>query len=160
MALSVYVTISILTIQVAYHMRKRLSFLQNAIIFMVVTIITRQCLTLFSMEWGLYKITMNDWLFLCLILCRDLLTPLIGVIFINYYIHAKTWPSQVIAFLMSLGILLGVHKLSVYFELITFIKWNFFYTTILNAGFLFSAIVTLKVISYIQSLEKQQNESL
>lgn len=160
MALSIYLSISILLLHFTYHVEKPLNFLQNAVIFMVGAIFTRQCLTLLALEWGMYKMTTDDWLFLCLILCRDLLTPITIMLFANYYVRSETWISKVAAFAGSLVVLLAFHELAVYFELITYSKWNFFYTTLLNAGFLFSAIAVLKVISTIQSLENRKNESL
>lgn len=160
MALSTYLTISILILHFTYHMRKPLSFLENGVIFMVVAIITRQCLTLMAQEWGLYKMTEDSWLFICLLLCRDILTPLMTVIFTNYYVRAVAWGSKMAAFLISLGVLLGLHKLAIYFDLITYIKWNFFYTVLLNAGFLLSSIAILKVISVLKASENVKNESL
>ncbi|WHX40185.1 hypothetical protein QNH36_21475 [Mesobacillus sp. AQ2] len=160
MALSIYLTISILILHFTYHLRKPLSFLENGIIFMVVAIITRQCLTLLALEWGLYRMTEDSWLFICLLLCRDLLTPLMTIIFINFYVRAVAWGSKMTAFFIALGVLLALHKLAVDFDLITYIKWNFFYTTLLNAGFLLSGIAVFKIISIFKPMENVDNESL
>ncbi len=160
MALAIYLTISILILHYAYHLKKPLGFLENGIIFMVVAIITRQCLTLMALEWGLYRMTEDYWLFICLLLCRDLLTPLMAVIFINYYVRADAWTSKTAAFFISLTVLLGLHKLAVYFGLITYLKWNFFYTILLNAGFLLTGIAVLKIISVFKVSENVENESL
>ncbi|RSD25161.1 hypothetical protein [Mesobacillus subterraneus] len=158
MALSIYLTITILVLQFAYHVQKPLSFLQNAVIFMVVAIITRQCLTLLVMEWKFYKMTEDDWLFVCLLLCRDVLTPMMSVIFINFYVRAKSAGQKAVVFLVSLVILLALHQLAITFNLLTYLKWNFFYTILLNAGFLLTALGVFKLISL--TLENRKHESL
>lgn len=160
MALSIYITITILLLHFAYHIQKPLNFLQNALVFMVVAIITRQCVTIFALEWHLFKMTEDDWLFVCLILCRDVLTPMVTVLFANYYVQAKSLFYKMAAFLISLVIMLAMHELAVQFHILTYVKWNFFYTILLNAGFLLSAVGVLKLVSFIQTLENRQNESL
>lgn len=160
MALSIYITITILLLHLAYHLQKPLNFLQNALIFMVVAILTRQCVTIFGLEWKLFKLTEDHWLFVCLLLCRDVLTPMVTVLFVNYYVRAKSPLYKTTAFLISLGIMLCIHELAVQFHILTYIKWNFYYTILLNAGFLFSAIGVLKLLSFTQTLENRQNESL
>ncbi|WLR55598.1 hypothetical protein LC048_00835 [Mesobacillus subterraneus] len=160
MALSIYITITILLLHFAYHVQKPLNFLQNALVFMVVAIITRQCVTVFALEWHLFNLPEDDWLFVCLILCRDVLTPMVTVLFANYYVQAKSLFYKIEAFLISLAIMLAMHGLALQFQILTYVKWNFFYTILLNAGFLLSALGVLRLVSFIQTLENRQNESL
>ncbi|MCM3576232.1 hypothetical protein M3172_23960 [Mesobacillus subterraneus] len=160
MALSIYITITILLLHFAYHVKKSLNFLQNALIFMVIAIITRQCVTLLALEWHFFKMTEDHWLFICLILCRDILTPMVAVLFANYYVRASSPFYKAVTFLISLAVMVGTHELAVQFHIITYIKWNLFYTILLNAGFLLSSVVVLKLISFKQTLENRQNESL
>jgi hypothetical protein len=160
MALSIYITITILLLHFAYHVKKPLNFLQNALVFMVIAIITRQCVTIFALEWKLFKMSEDDWLFVCLLLCRDVLTPMVTVLLVNYYVRAKTPLYKTAVFLISLGAMLSMHELAVQFHILTYMKWNFFYTILLNAGFLLSALGVLKLVSFIQTLENTQNESL
>ena len=160
MALSIYITITILLLHFAYHVQKPLNFLKNALIFMVIAIITRQCVTLMALEWHFFKMTEDHWLFICLLLCRDILTPMVTVLFANYYVRAKTPFFKMAAFLISLGVLLAAHVMAVQFHILTYLKWNFFLTTLLNAGFLLSALGILKLATFIQTLESRQNESV
>ncbi|WP_226085872.1 hypothetical protein [Mesobacillus sp. S13] len=160
MALSIYFTITILLLHFAYHVQKPLNFLQNALIFMMIAIITRQCVTLLALEWHYLKMTENHWLFICLLLCRDILTPMVTVLFANYYVRANTPFYKMAAFLIALGVLLAAHKLAVHFHILTYLKWNFFYTTLLNAGFLLATLGVLKLATFLQTLESRQNESL
>lgn len=160
MALSIYITITILLLHFAYHVQKPLNFLQNALIFMVIAIITRQYVTLMALEWHFFKMTEDHWLFICLLLCRDILTPMVTVLFVNYYLRAKTPFTKLAAFLISLGVLLAAHELAVQFHILMYLKWNFFYTALLNAGFLVLALGVLKLAAFIQTLESRQNESV
>lgn len=160
MALSIYLTITILLLHFAYHVQKPLNFLQNAMVFMVIAIITRQCVTVFGLEWKLFRLTEDPWLFICLLLCRDVLTPMITVLFANYYVRAKSPFLKITVFLITLVVMVSMQKLAVQFHILTYIKWNFFYTTLLNAGFLLSALGVLKLVSFIQTMESRQNESL
>ncbi|MBS8265821.1 hypothetical protein DYI25_15445 [Mesobacillus boroniphilus] len=160
MVLSIYFTITILLLHFAYHLQKPLNFLQNALVFMVVAIITRQCVTLFALEWKLLKMTEDHWLFVCMLLCRDVLTPMLTVLFANYYVRAHSPLYRTVIFLISLVVMVSIHELTVLFHILTYVKWNFFYTILLNAGFLLSAVAVLKLVSFIQTMENEQNESL
>jgi hypothetical protein len=160
MALSIYISLTIVLLHFAYHIRKPLNFLQNGLIFMVIAIITRQCLTVMGMEWKLYKLTEDDWLFVCLLLCRDLLTPMVTVIFCNFYLRCDFWFSKLAAFVISLATLLGLNYMAVRFGIITYIHWNFGFTALLNTLFLLTALGLMKLISYIQMWENRQNESI
>lgn len=157
MALSIYLTITILLLHVAFYIKKPLNFMENSLVFMVIAIITRQCLTLSAMEWGLFKMTEDDWLFVCLLLCRDLLTPMICVIFVNFYVRGEY---KIASFLISLAVLLGLHELAVQLGILTYIHWKFFYTILLNTGFLLAALGVLKLIYFIKIRENRQNENI
>ena len=160
MALSIYISLTIVLLHFAYYIRKPLNFLQNSLIFMVIAIITRQCLTIMSMEWKLYKLTEDYFLFICLLLCRDILTPMVTVIFSNFYLRSEYWLSKLAIFIISLATLLGLNYLAVHFGIITYLKWNFGYTLLLNILFLLTALGLVKLISYIQMWENRQNESI
>ncbi|MEH7444616.1 hypothetical protein V7201_20070 [Bacillus sp. JJ1122] len=160
MALAIYISLTILLLHFAYYIRKPLNFLQNSLIFMVIAIITRQCLTVMGFEWKLYKLTEDDWLFVCLVLCRDILTPMVTVIFCNYYLRRDFWFSKLAAFVICLAALLGLNYMAVRFGIITYIRWNFEFTALLNTLFLLVALGLVKLISFIQIWEKRQNESL
>lgn len=160
MVLAIYISLTILLLHFAFYIRKPLNFLQNSLIFMVTAIITRQCLTIMSMEWKLYKLTEDDWLFVCLLLCRDILTPMVTVIFCNFYLRRNFWFSKLATFVISLATLLGLNYMAVRFGIITYTRWNFGFTALLNTLFLLTALGLVKLISYIQMWEKRQNESI
>lgn len=160
MALSIYISITIVLLHFAYHIKKPLNFLQNSIVFMVIAIITRQCLTIMAMEWKLYKLTEDYWLFICLLLCRDILSPMVTVIFSNFYLRFEYWLSKLAIFMISLSTLLGLNYLAVHFGIITYVKWNFGYTLLMNAVFLLAALGLMKLTIFIQMWENRQNESI
>lgn len=160
MALAIHLSLTILLLHFAYYIRKPLNFLQNSLIFMVIAIITRQCLTVMGFEWKLYKLTEDDWLFVCLVLCRDILTPMVTVIFCNFYLRSDFWFTKLATFVISLAALLGLNILAVRFGIITYIKWNFGYTLLMNTVFLLAALGIMKLTIFIQIWEKRQNESL
>lgn len=160
MALAIYISLIILLLHFAYYIRKPLNFLQNSLIFMVIAIITRQCLTVMGFEWKFYKLTEDDWLFVCLVLCRDILTPMVTVIFCNFYLRSDSWFTKLATFVISLAALLGLNYMAVRFGIITYKRWNFGFTALLNILFMLVALGIVKLISYIQIWEKRQNESL
>lgn len=160
MALSIFFTLTILLLQFTFYIRKPLNFLQNSIIFMVIAIFTRQCVTIIAMELELFKFTQDDWLFVGLLLCRDILTPLIAVIFVNFYLRSCVWTSKAVAFIGSLAVMLALNHLAVRFEIITYKQWNIAYTGLLNAVFLLSALGLVKLLLYIRKMENQHNESI
>ena len=160
MALSIYISLTIVMLHFGYFIRKPLNFLGNSLIFMLIAIITRQCLTVMAMELKFFKLTEDYWLFICLLLCRDILTPMVVVIFSNFYLRSRTVTQKIITFFLSIAALLGLHYLAVQFGIITYVKWNFGYTLLLNAAFLLAALGIVKLISFIKTWENRQNESI
>lgn len=160
MALSIYISLTIVLLHFAYYIRKPLNFLQNSLIFMVMAIITRQCLTILGLEWKLYKLTEDDWLFVCLLLCREILTPMVTVIFCNYYLRCDSWFSKLGTFVICLTALLGLNYMAVRFGIITYTRWNFGFTALLNTLFLLAALGLMKLTLFIPMWEKRQNESI
>jgi hypothetical protein len=160
MALSIYISLTIVMLHLGYFIRKPLNFLENSLVFMLIAIITRQCLTVMAMELSFYKLTEDYWLFTGLVLCRDILTPMVVVIFSNFYMRSRTVTQKLASFILSLAALLGLHYLAVQFGIITYVKWNFGYTFLMNAAFLLTALGVIKLISVIKTWENRQNESL
>jgi hypothetical protein len=160
MALSIYFSITFLLLHFAYYIKKPLNFLENSLVFMVIAIFTRQCLTVLAMEMELYKLTEDDWLFICLLLCRDLFTPMIAVIFVNFYLRSTVLMVKLAVFIVSLAALLGLNYLAVHFGIITYIHWNFAYTALLNTTILLFALGLGKLTIFIQNRENDQNESI
>lgn len=160
MALSIYLSLAILLLHFAFYMKKRLSFLQSSLIFMIIATITRQCITLMAMEWKLIHLTEDYWLFICLLLCRELFTPMITVIFANYYVVSGTAVRKAVSFILSLLALLAINYLAIKFDIITYKNWNFFYTILMNAGFLLVGLGVMKLTFYIHKKENPQHESI
>lgn len=160
MVISIYLSLAILLIHIAYHMRKPLSFLQSSLIFMVTATLTRQCITLMAMEWKLIHLTEDYWLFICLLLCRELFTPMATVIFANTFLRSGTPLRKAASFILSLLLLLAFNYLAVKFEIITYKNWNFFYTILMNAGFLLVGLGVMKLTFFIQKEENPKHESI
>lgn len=74
---------------VFYFHSKPLLFLQNSILYMILTIITTNVTTILSLNLHWMQTTVNPFLFPALLLYRDIIVPLIVLIFINGFYSTK-----------------------------------------------------------------------
>jgi hypothetical protein len=159
MALAIIITLTILIFYIFFIQKKKLSFLQNSIVFMLMTIVTTNYITIMSMELKILKTSEDDFLFLFLLILRDIVIPLLVLIFINTYLHSPSMKKKVIFFIVILSILHGMDYLSVYFGVIKYVKWNFIYSLFVDVAYLLIGMGLSIVVLYLRELENQRYDS-
>jgi hypothetical protein len=153
MVLSVLVSLSIVLGLIFYFFEKKLSFVENAIIFMSLAIITRNYHTIMTMVLKTVKSSEEHKLFADLLLQREVTTPVLVLIFINGFLLCRVWKKRVILFLFIIGLLQGMDVLFVHFDVIHFVKWNFYYGCIVNLFYLFAGIGLAYLLKYMRKQE-------
>jgi hypothetical protein len=159
MALPVSITLTILISHFFFYSKKTLSLLQNSIVFMVMAIITRNYVTIMTMQLKLLKSTEDYFLFLFLLMHREIIVPLLVLIFINNYLSSSCWNKKMFLFIGVLTIMIGMDHLLVYYKVIEYEKWNFIYAVIVDSAFLIIGIGVAKVLLFLHSWESLQDDS-
>jgi hypothetical protein len=153
MVLSVLVSLSMIFGLIFYFFEKKLSFIENAIVFMVLAIITRNYNTIMTMVLKIVRSSEEQQLFAALLLQREVTTPVLVLIFINGFLLCRVWKKRVVLFLFIIGLLQGMDVLFVHFNVIHFVKWNFYYAFIVNLFYLFSGIGIAYLLKYMRKQE-------
>jgi hypothetical protein len=79
---------TLLTISISlfyFFQRKSFTFIENSIVYMVITILTTNVITILSLNFKVIKTTENPLLFPAVLLYRDGIIPLLVLIFINIF---------------------------------------------------------------------------
>jgi hypothetical protein len=159
MALPLIITLTFLISYITFFIKKKYSFLHNAILFMVMAIITKNYMTVTSMELKLIKHTEEYSLFLFLILHREIIIPLLILIYVNLRFRNATLPWAIFLFILILSLMQTMTYLTTYFEVVEFIKWNMFYALLANIAFMLIGLGISKSLVAISNWEGQQHDS-
>lgn len=161
MPFPIYLSLAILLILYLFYMRRPLNFLQNSLIYMVTVFLATNLITIVRMELHLMEKSSGNLDYLSFLLYRNLLLPVVVVIFINYYYLLKESGKNIALLLPAfLFILVGMDWFNHYFKIIKFIRWNLFYSGIVNALYLLIALGVLKMLLNINFQESNKDENL
>lgn len=149
MALPAAIVISLYTVLVFYFQKKPLSFLQNSIVFMIITIATKNYTTIMTLQLKLFKLTEDSLLFLFFLLNRDIIGPVIVLIFINVFLGTATWKKKVYIFIGMFLSLQLMDILSLLFAVVTYTKWKLLYAGIANSAFLIFGLGLARGVKYL-----------
>ncbi|MCT8139240.1 hypothetical protein H1D32_16940 [Anaerobacillus sp. CMMVII] len=150
MALPFSITIMLVIFYITFFIIKKLSFLHNSIVFMLMTIVSANFMTIATLQLNLLKISEVPWLYLYLIIDRSILTPLLIVIYLNLRLQMATGSKKVLVLITTIGVMQGLDVLMNYFGAIQFIDWNLFYSFLKNVSFLMIGLGISKLLVILE----------
>jgi hypothetical protein len=159
MALPVSITVTIFLSYITLYIKKELSFLNNSILFMVMAIVTKNYMTIMNMQLKLFKTTEDSLLFLCLLLNREFVIPLLIVIFSNLFYQKSSWSGRLLLFIATAGFIQFIDLFSVYFGIVEFTYWNLYYALFVNIGYIIIGLGISKSLVIISRMEGHQHDS-
>jgi hypothetical protein len=124
-----------------YLMPKSLSFLENAVVLLVVIALGVNVSWIIIEELSFMQLTKDPLLYTAYLLNRSIVIPLVYVIWLNV-LYLKI--SNEISFLATVcctGLVLGLNGLAVYYQIFTYSTWNPFYDSLV--------VVTLQITIYL-----------
>lgn len=157
MGLPFSLAITLILAQVFYYQKKRLSFLQNTILFMILTILISNFLTITTLEMKWIKSTDDPFLFIVISLYRDGILPILILIFINYFVTPNSAINKILIFSLFLICCLGIDSLLIFFGVLTYINWNLFLSLLVNSAYFF---ITLSLVKIFLQKEHLHDNSL
>jgi hypothetical protein len=158
MALPVSITLTIIISHFFFVQKKKLSFLQNSIVFMVISIMTKNYMTIMTMQLKMLKNTEDHFLFLFFLLQREIIIPLLVLIFINTYLLSSCWKRKTFLFIGVLASMQAVEYLSVHFKVVEYVKWNFIFAVIVNVAYLLMGLGLAKIVLFLKQWENRQHD--
>lgn len=159
MALPISIILALLISYVAFFVKKRMSFLQNSILFLVMMMATRNYITIMSLQLKKIETTQDHFLFLFLLIHREIIIPLLVIIFCNVYLIFKGWKKKLIIFITVLCILQAMDTLSVYFKVEEYLKWNMLNDLFINIGYLVMGLGVTRLLLLLSAREGRKHES-
>jgi hypothetical protein len=150
MILSISITLSILLSYFFIYLEKKLSLLQNIIIYMVTVFISKNYLTIMNMELKLIKITEDHLMFITFLIFREIITPLLVLIFINAFLLTSLWRKKALVFIGVISTMQGITYFFEQFKVFEFVKWNYIYALMVNSAYLLIGLGLTKVLLIVQ----------
>ncbi|MBT2708478.1 hypothetical protein J7I91_11125 [Pseudomonas sp. ISL-84] len=134
--------------------------MQNAIVFMLFSILTIVYGTLLNLQLAWIDVTKDSSLFLFYLLNRNIIRPLIILIFINVFIGGKSLKNKVLIFIGMFLFLQLMDTLSQFLGVVTYTKWNLLYAGIANCVFLMLGLGLSKGVYYLKRESSMHDNSL
>lgn len=158
MGLSITISLTLITLLIFILSKKKLSFLKNAIVFIVMSILIKNYLTLINMNFKLIKITLDDSLFIALLLYRELIIPFYILLFINRYFFTKKKWLRCFLFIIFASIIQGFEMLMVNFQVITYVNYSLTLSFLVNFSYLIISIGLANLLFIIEKREPMKYE--
>jgi hypothetical protein len=152
--LSILLTLSISFFY--FFQRKPFTFIENSIVYMIITILTTNKITILTLNFKLIKTTENPFLFPAVLLYRDVIIPLLVLIFINVFHTSFTLRLKSFYFIFIFACLNGIEALLIFLDVFEFTKWNFFYAAIVNTAYLFIGLGISKIVLFVSKRSQKQ----
>ncbi|TMU86942.1 hypothetical protein FGG79_02025 [Bacillus sp. BHET2] len=158
MSLPFFLSIFIILIYISLFMNKKLSFIANSIQFMVLSILSTNYITIMThnLEW--MKASRDVTQFISLLINRECILPLIGVVMVNGYLNFEEKTHKLILFVCLLMFISVLDVLHLYFHSLSYPQWSLLNTVIVNSIYLFLCILIGKGLYHIQKKEETGNE--
>lgn len=146
MALTTMIILTWLICTIFFLSPKRLSFLQNFTVFMLLTILSRHVMTILTMKLQLIETTKDPVVYIFFILEREVFTPVATLLFINYFNRLEKLTGKATLFIIILLGILSLDNLSTYLNVVEYQNWNYFYSIIYEGVFLFIGLGLSKIV--------------
>lgn len=159
MALPIAIIITLLIGYITFFINKKLSFIHNSIVFMIMMIITKNYTTIMTLNLKLLKSSEDPLLFLYLTIDKGIITPLLIILYLNLRLPMKTWSKKISFFIITISAMQVLDVLMIYFGVIEFIKWNMFYTLLVNVGIIIIGLGVSKFLLFIAEQKGQKYDS-
>ncbi|WP_442595598.1 hypothetical protein [Neobacillus sp. D3-1R] len=148
MGLPLFFVLTLLFTMIFYFQKKSLTLIQNSLVFLVVNFLTTNYLTIVSLNLNWLKITEDHFLFIAILLYRDVIMPVIILIFINAFFYVITLKNKLFLFILSFIFVQVIEVLCTFFDLITYIEWNYFFSAATHTLFLLIGLGLSKAVIY------------
>lgn len=157
MALPFYISILIILIYIVIFMRRKLSFTTNSIQFMLLSIVSTNYITIMTTKLEFIRASQNVTQFISLLINRECILPLIGIIMINGYLNYGHRTHKIIFFLSLLFFITVLDVLHIHFKTLDYPQWSLLNTTIINIIYLIICIGIGKVLYHMQKKEERSS---
>lgn len=151
-AIAICITLTLIIGYITFFIKKKLSFLHNSIVFMMTTILTKNIMTIRAMEFNLVKTTEDPFLFLSILIYREIMIPLLIVIFINLYLQF-TWNKRVFLYITILVFMQIMEFISLNFGVVEYIQWNMLYDLLVNSSYMIIGLGISRILIIISNGE-------
>lgn len=126
---------------VIYAMPKRLTLIENTLLFLLVLILEINVAWLIIEEFKYIRTTKDPLLYAGYLLNRSVLIPCIHVIWMNLILAKKSVSYVIPVSFVAAGVILACNGLAVYYRIFTYAAWNAFYDLLLT--------LSLQIIIYL-----------
>lgn len=150
MVLPAALVIAFYTLSFFFFIEKKLSFMQNSLVLMIISIAARNYTTILALQLKWIHITEDSILFIVFLIHREIIGPFLVLMFINLYWKTQSGVKRVSVFSIFLIFLLGMDLFSLMSGVITFLDWNLIKAGIGNLAFLIAGLGLSRGIMYLK----------
>jgi hypothetical protein len=153
MGFIVFFFLSWLIVSIFAVIQKRLSIVENTMIFLIIFSVNIHFSWIIIEELRLIKLSNKGFNYTAFLLNRSVIIPFIMVILINLLQWSKTIISKCLLIFYSVVLLLCFSNLSSFFDIIDFKKWNYGFEAIY---FLLLALVAISATKLFRRFSRNE----
>jgi hypothetical protein len=145
--LAIFIFIAWVIISVYIFVPKRLSIIDNFLLFFLFTIITMNIFTILDLNINLFQHSQKVNLFISFWIHRNIIIPLSLVIFVNYMIYFKSKINKLVVSVMIFLILYLINLLAFGVGIMTCASRLYLGSGIVLAALMLLAFLTMKLVT-------------
>ncbi|KHF40609.1 hypothetical protein [Halalkalibacter okhensis] len=130
MGLTLFFLLAYLISSLFLVMKKKLNIIENSFSFLLFLIININFSWIVFEELKLVTVTDEIVNYTAFLLNRSLIIPLLLLVYINFFQTWKNTVRRIFLTICSLGIMLLLSGLSIFFDILTYVNWNLGYDVI------------------------------
>jgi hypothetical protein len=150
MELTVYIIITWFVVTYFITALPEADLVKNIILYMLLIILLVSASTILYMNLELINLTKDRIKFVSVVLCRNVVTPLLLVIFSNIFCKLKTYLKKTASIILILFLLLSIELLNLQLCLHTYVRWNFMLCIPFYCFFIFTTVMLNKGLYIFQ----------
>ncbi|QFT91014.1 hypothetical protein FIU87_20400 [Bacillus sp. THAF10] len=148
MALVIYLILTWLFGAIFLFQRKKLIFIENLLLFLFFLFVNKTVLTLISLNLGLIFYNKEPALFLCFWLHRNILAPILLMIFANAAFQNKIGRVMVYG-LITMLVRLSLEALGIQLNIIQFHMWSYTMTSIVSIVYISGTLFLVRAYRHL-----------
>jgi len=129
-----------------YFTPKKMSFLQNFVVFIVLVMISRNVMTILTMELHLIKTSQEPTMYMYFLIQRQIIKPLAVLFFVNVCFQSIRLGKKVMVFFIIFISLNILNYLALQLEVVHYVKWSLAFDLLYEGAYLMIGFVLSKLI--------------
>jgi hypothetical protein len=147
MTVFIFTLLALILGAVYNYQKKNIPLIGNLIVFFIVSMLLMNGSTILWLNLNFIKVSVSIEKYIAFIICRNIVLPLLVLLWLNLNENAKTFQRRVIIFIMVLLVSMGIEILQKLLGMLIYNKWNAIFSVMLFCANLIISFYVWKIVN-------------